>query len=127
MKRRCFNPSRRGYENYGGRGITVCDRWVDGEKTKNGFQCFVDDMGVRPSIDYQLDRIDNNKDYCKNNCRWSLRSTQDYNKRNTFFVYAFSKKMNLKEAALFSGIPASTIYQRIYTHKLSHEDALLKK
>lgn len=74
MKQRCLNPNNKRYEDYGGRGITIAPEWID-------FNGFVEDMGVRPSVDHSLDRIDNNKGYCKENCKWSDRYQQQANQR----------------------------------------------
>ncbi len=63
MKKRCLNVNHKAYHRYGGRGITVCDRWI------GSFESFYADMGDKPD-GYQLDRIDNNKGYHKDNCRW---------------------------------------------------------
>lgn len=76
MHRRCDSPSQSRYERYGGRGIKVCDRW-SGE---GGFPNFLEDMGEKPSPDYQLDRIDNDGNYEPNNCKWSTRSDNQFNK-----------------------------------------------
>lgn len=65
MKARCTNKNLDNYKYYGGRGIKVCDNW----KGKNGLQQFITDMGGRPDH-HQLDRIDVNGNYCKENCRW---------------------------------------------------------
>ena len=64
MKSRCYNPNMDFYMNYGGRGISVCYRWV------NSFSNFYEDMGPRPTPKHQIDRIDNDSNYEPGNCRW---------------------------------------------------------
>lgn len=75
MKDRCNNPNNSSYQWYGKRGIKVCDDW------NNDFSVFLNDMRERPK-GYTLDRIDNNKGYSVDNCRWVDPSTQAFNKRN---------------------------------------------
>ncbi|MGN4578378.1 AP2 domain-containing protein [Bacillus cereus group sp. MYBK74-1] len=74
MKQRCLNPNDKRYSDYGGRGITICERW-------HQFEHFIEDMGLKPGEDYSIERIDNNKGYYKENCIWANRKTQQRNTR----------------------------------------------
>lgn len=89
MKTRCYNPKFRQFENYGGRGITVCDRW------RNSFENFFVDMGERPTPKHSVDRINVNGNYEPSNCRWASKREQALNKRKSvrrphWIVSAFS-------------------------------------
>lgn len=75
MRDRCTNPNAASYENYGGRGITVCEEWM------SSFDAFMRDMGPKPTIKHSIDRIDNDGGYNKDNCVWSNRKVQASNRR----------------------------------------------
>lgn len=75
MIQRCENPRHTHFRSYGGRGISICDRWA------NSFESFFADMGNRPSKAFTLDRIDNDLGYAPNNCRWATRKEQMANAR----------------------------------------------
>jgi len=77
MKYRCTNPNSPDYDDYMGRGITVCDSWLE------SFSNFFNDVGKRPGPGYSLHRIDNDKGYCKENCKWADKYEQDRNRRVT--------------------------------------------
>lgn len=74
MKRRCLNKGYRNYKRYGGRGITVCERW------RTSFDDFLADMGRKPTPKHQIDRIDNDKGYSPDNCRWATPKENCQNK-----------------------------------------------
>jgi hypothetical protein len=90
MVARCVNPKIRMYPHYGGRGITVCERWLK-------FENFLEDMGNRPSDDHSLDRIENDKGYEYGNCRWAVPEVQQNNRRNTVFVEYNGERLPLAE------------------------------
>lgn len=85
MRNRCLNPNHAFYHLYGGKGIQICERWLG----KDGFINFLEDMGPKPNhtktrggrSSYSLDRIDSDKGYCPENCRWSNWHTQQANKK----------------------------------------------
>lgn len=108
IKQRCCNPNDAGYSNYGGRGIKMCDRWL------NSFEAFLEDMGSSPSPKHSIDRINVNGDYCPENCRWTTPKEQGDNKRNTNSLTVNGVTKTFHEWANHTGIPYTTIKNRTY-------------
>lgn len=108
MHRRCEDPTHRGYERYGARGIKVCERWSG----PDGFENFFEDMGVCPP-GYQLDRIDGTKGYSPDNCRWASLEIQNRNRKDNIWVEYKGMKLILKDWGDKFGVSGSFISRRI--------------
>lgn len=101
MKSRCLNPKNKAYHNYGGRGITICDRWLK-------FENFIADMGNAPTPKHSLDRYPNNDGhYEPGNCRWATPEQQNLNKRR--IINSIAKK------AIKAGLNPGTVRHRVRT------------
>lgn len=105
MKTRCKNPSNRRYKDYGGRGIKVCARW-------ESFENFWEDMGTTYQDGLQLDRIDNNKGYFPENCRWVTPAQNARNRRTNVFVTILGEKKCVTDWAELFGVNSKTILAR---------------
>ena len=109
MKRRCLESSHRGFERYGARGITVCDRWLDKD---HGFENFFADMGPAPE-GYQLDRIDGTKGYSPENCRWASLETQNSNRSDNIHIIYKGEDKILAAWGREWGVSGSFIQRRL--------------
>ncbi len=118
MINRCYNSAEDSYPGYGARGIRVCDMWRD------DFMAFYRDMGSRPSRLHSIERIDNDKDYGPDNCRWATRLEQANNKRNNLWIEAFGRRQTLSQWAREVGKKAWLIRQRIVDSGWPPEKAL---
>lgn len=107
MKSRCYNPSNAAYKNYGGRGIKVCDEWLQ------SFNSFMRDMGKKPSPKHSIDRINNNGDYEPGNCRWADDTAQARNKRNNRLITVLGVTGTAGMWSDISGLTQSAIKHRI--------------
>jgi len=107
MKNRCFNPNEKRYSDYGGRGITVCDRW------KNSFENFLADMGLKPTPKHSLDRIDNDGDYQKDNCKWSTHVEQQNNRSSNRFITIEDVTLTITQWEKKMGFNKNIIWQRL--------------
>lgn len=112
MVSRCTVKTNASYPNYGGRGITVCDRW-------RSFDNFAADMGERPA-GTTIDRIDNDGNYEPDNCRWATRQEQDSNKSVNVRVTFEGQTLTYAEWARELGTPATLLRRRWLKHKTLH-------
>lgn len=118
MKRRCYDKRNKSWINYGGRGIEVCAAW------RESFSCFLRDVGVRPSAEHTLERIDNNRNYEPCNVRWATRKEQNRNTRATFRVNFRGQQISLAEACELVGQNYEMVRRRIKYGNWSVEKAL---
>ena len=107
MLARCYDPTNKAYDRYGGRGITVCDRW------KISFSNFLEDIGRRPSSAHTLDRIETNGNYEKENCRWANWYEQQNNRRNNKKFLYKGEYLTLPQVERLTGMHRTTIYNRL--------------
>ena len=115
---RCYDQNAENYERYGGRGVTVCDRW------RESFVNFLSDMGNIPFPGAQIERKDNNGPYSPDNCVWSTRKRQARNRRTTRMLTHNNKTQCMADWADELGIPMRTIARRINGDGWSIEKAL---
>lgn len=107
MKARCYNENIKNFGDYGGRGIVVCDRWL------NSFENFYKDMGDRPTPKHSIDRIENDRGYSKENCRWATRKEQCENRRSNIFIEKDGIRLTVSQWAVKLNIEAATIHARV--------------
>lgn len=117
MKTRCLNAKHFTFENYGGRGVKVCEQW------RTSFEAFLTDMGD-PAPGLTLERIDNEKGYEPGNCKWANRYEQGRNKRNNIWFDWKGQKMILSEVARTEGVSLASFRQYMVERGLSTEDAV---
>lgn len=118
MRQRCNNPKNPSYPNYGGRGIAICPEWDD-------FKLFFDWAILHGYKDgLQIDRIDNDGDYCPENCRWADEKTQSNNRRSNTWLECRGERHTVAEWSDLTGIKQSTILVRMMKYGWSVEQAL---
>ena len=106
IKARCYNPSMKHYHRYGGRGITMCQRWQD------SFEAFYEDVGDPPSPKHSIDRIDNDGNYEPGNVRWATRAEQANNTAQNVVLEYDGMRMNLKQWAEHLGMSYAMLRMR---------------
>lgn len=107
MIQRCKNPNNTAFHKYGGRGINVCERWMS-------FRNFIDDMGLKPSLQHSIERLDNDGDYEPNNCVWADLKTQSRNKRTNHILTLNGKSQCLVKWAEELNLRPNTISTRLH-------------
>lgn len=107
MKSRCYNPNNRSFNEYGGKGITVCESWL------SDFSAFYADMGFKPTSKHSIDRIDGKKNYNKRNCRWATKEEQSQNRPEFVIPLTYQgRTQTLAEWSREIGIFPQTLYNR---------------
>jgi hypothetical protein len=107
MVARCENPSNRKWPDYGGRGITVCERW------RSDFTAFLSDIGMKPTPEHTLDRIDVNGNYEPSNCRWATPLQQSQNRRNNQYTTFRGRHMLIVDVARELNLPIHVLRNRV--------------
>ncbi len=108
IKIRCLNPTSQNFYLYGGRGISICDRWVD------SFENFYEDMKDGHDDSKSIERIDVDGNYCKENCRWATKPEQAKNKRNTAYLTYKGVTKRAADWAAAIGANPRTVVRRVY-------------
>lgn len=112
MKYRCYGKRSADFDRYGGRGITVCERWKDDP------QAFIDDMGASYAPGLQIDRIDNDGPYSPENCRWATPTVNSNNRRDTRYIMHKGKPTPLSFAASDLGLDRVKLWKRSKAERL---------
>jgi hypothetical protein len=120
MKARCNNVNHPAYSRYGGRGIKVCDEW----NISNGFENFLNDMGMKPNPKSTLERKNNSGDYTPENCSWSDWKIQNRNRRNTITVIVNGEEISIAALAEAIGMNYYTLWNRLQLYNWSVEKAV---
>lgn len=107
IKARCCNPGHASYPDYGGRGITVCDRW------RNSFPAFLEDVGPRPSPSHSVGRVNNDRGYEPGNVTWQTATEQMNNRRNSRRLTFRGETLTLSQWAARLGVSRSRIQNRL--------------
>ncbi len=117
MKRRCFSKGDKSYSRSGGRGITVCERWLD-------FRNFAEDMGPHPGKGMMLERINNDGPYAPWNCKWSTNKEQARNTRRSVLIVIDGMTKCLKDWAQVYNVDQNTLGRRLKHYKMPVELAV---
>jgi len=106
MFQRCYDPNNEVFDRYGGRGILICARW-------HKFEHFAQDMGERPTNKHSIERIDNNKGYSPENCKWATDIEQANNRRSNILITIDGRTQNITQWAKEKGINSHRVFNRL--------------
>ena len=120
MKGRCYNIRNHAYSHYGGRGIIVCDRWL------NSFEHFLADMGQRPTSRHSIDRINNDGNYEQSNCRWATDTQQANNTRRSLCYEFDGESLPLSDWSVRLGIKTATLRARLNVYSMPIDEAFTR-
>lgn len=107
MLDRCYNEKAVSYNNYGGKGIAVCDRW------KESIDNFIEDMGMPPSDEHTLDRLENSDGYHRDNCRWATPEEQGNNRSTNVVLEHGARKQTIAQWSRETGLTEDAIRHRL--------------
>lgn len=114
IKNRCLNPNVKAYSQYGGKGIKICDEWLDFIGFKNDmYDLYLEHCKEYGEKDTSLDRIDNEGDYCKSNCKWSTCKEQSLNRSNNVKLLIGGKYISANEVVQRYNLTHSALYHRL--------------
>lgn len=120
IRQRCLSKTSHAYKDYGGRGITICDRWL------NSYENFLSDMGRAPSKKHSIERLKNNQGYSPENCKWATRAEQANNKRSSIIIDYRGKQQTLKQWCNELGVNYYRVHAWIHRKKLTFPEALIE-
>lgn len=121
LRSRCLRRTDHGFRHYGGRGITVCDRW------KDNFKNFLSDMGRAPSPQHSIDRIDNDGPYSPGNCRWTTAAVQSRNRSNNRFIEYGGEKLTVTDWSRRLGINLVTLFGKLNKQHLTLDQIIQQR
>ena len=124
IKARCLYPNATGYKDYGGRGIGICEEW---KNSYESFRAWALSNGYDPNAPYgkcMIERIDVNKDYCPENCKWVDRTEQANNTRRNHFITFQGETLTISQWGEKLGIDKKKLWERIYLYEMPPEKAL---
>ncbi len=133
MNQRCSVPDDPNFHHYGGRGIVVCDRWKFGDSDKSGYDCFAEDVGIKPD-GMSLDRIDVNGNYEPSNCRWANDQQQSRNRRSTDKCRQLPEELSkfcddngIKRDTMFARIDRGWRYEELFLPVMKKTERRVRK